>query len=117
MATEEIKSEAILHRLMEKANEKGYSIIINGTQDESLHIVAYPFHGTLCSQEELARMLSEVAEQSGILRKPENLKKFKTDVEPDDLDEFVYSERTKPGINISVFHNRNILLKEIVMKL
>ncbi len=116
MALVKMNSEEILHRLMEKANENGYSIVINGTKDDSLNIVAYPFRGTLCSQEELAHALSDVLEESGVMERPENLRKFKADIEPDNLDEFVYSDDTEQ-VNISVFHNKNILLKHIIMKL
>ena len=110
-------SDQAVSRLIEIANENGYSLIFNGSEDNDIRIVAYPFRGTLCSQEELARQLYETMEEMGVTKEGV-LNQFRNDVAPDDLDEFVFDNPTREGnIHVSVFHNKYILLKQIVLKL
>lgn len=109
-------TEKILQQLMEVANDNGYSIIINGTKDNNLHIVAYPFKGTFCPEEDIARMLNNVLEKNNVMEDEEALDRFKKDAEPDSRKDFIFSGPSDPETHISVFHNKNILLKQIYLK-
>lgn len=116
-----MNSEEILHLLIEKANENGYSLIINGTMDNALQIVVYPFQKTFISQEEMAHQLYDIMEENGVTDTPQTFTQFIHDVEPDNLEEWVFSsselENVKMETRISVFHNKNVLLKHIMMKI
>ena len=121
MAKSKLNSEEILHLLIEKANENGYSLIINGTKDNALQIAVYPFQNTFVSQEEMAHQLYDIMETNGVTDNPQAFTKFMHDVEPDNLEEWVFSsselDNTKMDTRISVFHNKNVLLKHIIMKI
>lgn len=109
-------SDKAVRHLVEVAAENGYSLLFNSANDGHLHMVAYPFKGTMCSQEELARTLYDEMDEMGITE-TEIFDHFRKDVEPDDLKEFVFSGETHSDIHINIFHNKNILLKQIVLKI
>lgn len=121
MAQHKLNSDDILHLMIEKANENGYSLIINGTKDDTLQIAVYPFQGTLVSQEDIAQQLYDIMEQNSVTENHQSYSKFMHDVEPDNLEEWVFSatgpDDTKMETRISVFHNKNVLLKHIRMKI
>ena len=66
MAQPKFNSNDVLQMLIDKANENGYSIIINGTKDDALQIAVYPFRGTIVSNEEIARLLYDVIEKNAL---------------------------------------------------
>lgn len=110
-----INTDNIVSVLVETANEKGYTIMFNGGTEDKLYIVAYPYQNTLCTQEELARLLYDKLDEFGVTEE-ELMEQFQKDVTPDDLEEFAFVGKGKE-INISVFHNKYILIKQIVMKI
>lgn len=121
MAQPKFNSNDVLQMLIDIANENGYSLIINGTKDDALQIAVYPFRGTIVSNEEIARLLYDVIEKNGVTEDSQTFTKFMQDVQPDDLNEWVFSnselDGSKNETRISVFHNKNVLLKHIIMKL
>jgi len=108
--------ENVVIKLVNTAAENGYSLIINGTTNNDIHIVAYPFRNTVLSQEKLARMLYGIMEEMGVTEK-DVIEQFKKETEPDSTKDFVFSGPTDEDIHISVFHNKNILLKQIYIKI
>ena len=66
MAQPKFNSNDVLQMLIDKANENGYTLIINGTKDDALQIAVYPFRGTIVSNEEIARLLYDVIEKNGV---------------------------------------------------
>ena len=117
MAKSKMNSDEILHLMIEKAGENGYSLIVNGTKNEELHIALYPFRSTIVSQEEMARQLYAVMQENKVTETQESLDKFRRGIEPDDLDEFIFTDDSGKNVHVSVFHNKNILLKHIIMKI
>lgn len=111
------KAKEILQQLMTVASNNGYSIIINGTKDNGLLIAAYPFRDTKCSEEDVARRLYNVMECNNLIDDDELFALFKKETEPDSIKDFVFSGPSDQDIHISVFHNKNILLKQIYMKI
>lgn len=111
------KTENILQRLMAAACNNGYSIIINGAKDDELQVAVYPFRRTQCPEEDVARQLFDVIEKNGLLEHGEDFEAFKKEAQPDSIRDFVFSGPNDQDIHISVFHNKNILLKQIYMKI
>lgn len=108
--------ENVVTKLVSCAEENGYSLIINGSTNDDLHIVAYPFKGTVLSQEKLAHLLYGTMEDMGVLEQ-DVIDQFKKETEPDSTKDFVFSGPSDQDIHISVFHNKNIILKQIYMKI
>lgn len=110
-------STEVTERLAQVAAENGYSVFINGTDDDNLTIMAYAFKETTCSQENLARLLSDVIDHYHVMDFPDFLDTFKEEVEPDDLDSFSFTYPIRRDVIVHVFHTKNILTKQISMKL
>ena len=96
-------------------------LIINGTKDNALQIAVYPFQNTFVSQEEMAYQLHGIMEENEVTDNPQSFAKFMHDVEPDNLESWVFGttelDNSKMETHISVFHNKNVLLKHIIMKI
>ena len=121
MAKTKLNSDEVIHQMMEKANENGFSIIINGTESDELHLVLYPFRETVVSQEQIARQMFEILSNSGVTDNKQTFQRFKEEVEPDDVEHHLFisdsEDNSKNQTRISVFHNNNILLKYIKIRL
>lgn len=121
MAKVKNNSNEILHLLVEKATENGYSLIVNGTDSEELQLVLYPFRETVVSQEQIARQLYEIIADSGVTANKQSFQRFKEEIEPDDIEHHAFVGESEDNSNnetrISVFHNKNLLLKYIKIRL
>ena len=113
-----IMNMTVMQSLMKIAAENGYILMVNGTKDNSLNIVAFPFRETICSQEELARSLSKAMDDFHITTSQEAFDSFKSDIEPDDIAgyDIAYDDIDR-NLSVHVFTNSNNLIKQINLKM
>lgn len=121
MAKTKINSDEVIQQMMEKANDNGFSLIVNGNDSNELQLVLYPFRETIVSQEQIARQIFEILSDSGVTANKKTFQRFKEDMEPDDIEHHVFigdsEDNSKNETRISVFHNKNLLLKYIKIRL
>lgn len=121
MKQNRLNNDEILRRMMDIAEENGFSLVVNGTEGKEVHLILYPFRETIVSQEEIARHLFEIMAESGVTNTEKSFREFKEDVEPDDFEDHIFTgastDKSKNETRISVFHNKNIMLKYIGIRL
>lgn len=121
MKKNRLNNDEIIRRMIGKAEENGFSLVVNGTEGKEVHLILYPFKETMVSQEEIARQLFEIMAESGVTNTEKSFREFKEDVEPDDVEDHIFTgasiDYSKNETRISVFHNKNIMLKYIGIRL